>query len=617
MLLQSYIQNCQRSLISSLAVAIDVLPPPPEMTVSEWADNYRRLSSETSAEPGRWETSRAEYQREIMNAITDPSVETVVFMSSAQVGKTEIVNNVVGYHIDQDPCPIFVLQPTLKLAETWSKKRFTPMVKESPTLTRKVKNSRGRDSDNTLLEKGFHGGYVVMSGANSPASLASRPIRILLCDEVDRYPVSAGTEGDPVNLAIKRTTTFWNKKIVLISTPTVKGASRIEAAYEATDKRRFFVPCPHCKEKQYLKWANIQWEDGLVFYVCEFCGSTIEEKHKLSMVAGGEWIATSEATAAKTVGFHLSELYSPWVTWAEMVGNFLEAKKFPETLKTWVNTALGETWEEEGDGVSEDALQSRERSNGVHDAVVYITAGVDVQKDRVECSVIGWGVGEEAWVIDHVVLIGDTQRQDVWNQLAEQLDREFQGLETMKISRMFIDSGHQTQEVYRFALEYSNRGVFAVKGQSQDGKPVTARPAKRKRGEAKPVPIGTIAAKDVVFGRLKIEDPGPGYIHFADHLEDEYFKQLTAEQVFIKYVQGTPRRYYKQVRDRNEALDCFVYGYAAMVFMNSVRLDVKTRKRAKRLERIKNKQKTEKPQPVRRALQPLKPVRKGFTYGWK
>lgn len=589
--------------------------PPPSLSVSDWADEYRKLSPESSAEPGQWRTSRAEYQRGILNALNDPAVETIIVMSSAQVGKTEVINNIVGYYIHQDPSPILCLQPTLEMAKTWSKDRLAPMVRDTPALAGKLKDPRSRDGDNTLLHKKFAGGHITMAGANSAASLASRPIRVVLCDEVDRYPVSAGTEGDPVNLAKKRTTTFWNRKIVLTSTPTIKDASRIEAAFDSSDQRRFFVPCPHCEEKQDLKWKNIKWEEGHVFYVCEHCGATIEEKHKISMVANGEWIATAKASATKTAGFHLSELVSPWVSWSEMVDNFLEAKKFPETLKTWINTALGETWEEEGDGVSGDELQDRERVIGVHDSVLFITAGVDVQKDRIECSVIGWGLGEEAWVIDHVVLIGDTQRQDVWEQLSDQLLREFEGKETMRISRMFIDSGHQTQDVYRFSIKYSTRGVFAIKGQSQDGKPVTAKPAKRKRGEVKPVPIGTIAAKDVIYGRLKIAEPGAGYVHFADHLDEEYFKQLTAEQVFTKYVQGTPRRYYKQTRDRNEALDCFVYGYAAMVFLNVTKLEVIAKKREIKLSR--RAETTDAP-PLT-ALKRRQPVKRkgGFVNAWK
>lgn len=566
--------------------------PPPDLDVSNWADEYRKLSPESSAEPGQWRTSRAEYQRGILNALNDPTVETIVVMSSAQVGKTEIINNIVGYYIHQDPSPMLCLQPTLEMAKTWSKDRLAPMVRDTPVLSGKLTDPRSRDGDNTLLHKKFIGGHITMAGANSPASLASRPIRVVLCDEIDRYPISAGTEGDPVNLAKKRTTTFWNRRIVLTSTPTIKGASRIEAAYDASDQRRYFVPCPHCDEYQVLKWSNLQFDP--IGYVCDVCGVVIEERHKLKMISLGEWKSTAPPSAQKTAGFHLSELYSPWVLWSEMVGNFLEAKKFPETLKTWVNTALGETWEETGDGVSDESLQSREKSIGVDDNILVITSGVDIQKDRIECTHVGWGLGEEAWIIDHVVMVGDTQREDVWTQLSEQLMRVFDGREEMKVKRMFIDSGHQTQEVYTFVKRWGAKGAYAVKGQSQSDKPVCSRPAQRKHGESKPVPIGTVAAKDVIFGRLKIEDPGPGYIHFDNLLDEEYFLQLTAEQVFIKYVQGTPTRYYKQIRTRNEALDCLVYGYAAFVSLNAL-LDVAHKKREKRIKRNQKGPQEEKP----------------------
>lgn len=588
---------------------------PPNLTVADWSDEFRQLSPESSAEPGQWKTSRAEYQRGILNALNDPEVETIVVMSSAQVGKTEIINNIVGYYIHQDPAPILCLQPTLEMAKTWSKDRLAPMVRDTPVLSGKLKDPRSRDGDNTMLHKKFVGGHITMAGANSPASLASRPIRVVLCDEVDRYPVSAGTEGDPVNLAKKRTTTFWNRKIVLTSTPTIKNASRIEAAYDSSDQRKFFVPCPHCNEFQELKWSNVTWEESHVYYACDVCGSIIEESSKLGMIPRGEWRSTATATAQKTAGFHLSELYSPWVSWSEMVSNFLEAKKFPETLKTWVNTALGETWEEEGEGIKGAALQLRDRVEGVHESVLVVTAGVDVQKDRLECTFVGWGINEEAWVIEHLILIGDTQRLDVWDQLSDQLDRDFEGAETMRVARMFIDSGHQTQEVYRFSKKYMRNGVYPIKGMSQPDKPVWSKPAKKKRGEIKPVPIGTIAAKDVLFGRMAIDEPGPGYVHFSDNLDDDYFRQLSAEQVFTKYVHGTPTRYYKQIRNRNEALDCLVYAYAAMVSLN-VLFEVLQRKRDRRLNTKKMQDEPKRIDVItRRRL--AAPKKRGFVNGWK
>ena len=333
---------------------------PPKLTISEWADLYRYLSPEASAEPGKYKTSRAEYQRGIMDAFSDPQVTRIVVMSSAQVGKTEILNNIVGYYIDQDPSTILNLQPTLEMAQTWSKDRLAPMVRDNPCLTKKVKSSKSKDSDNTILHKLFPGGHITMVGANSPAGLASRPIRIVLCDEVDRYPVSAGAEGDPVNLAIKRTTTYWNKKIGLFSTPTIKGVSRIEKAFAESDQRYYYVPCPHCGVYQRLRWGHVKYSKDNIkeaYYECEHCGGHLSDSDRYRAIARGYWEAQEEFKGV--AGFHLNELYSPWRKLADIVQDFLDAKDKPDTLKTWVNTSLGETWEEAGESVDPDSLESR------------------------------------------------------------------------------------------------------------------------------------------------------------------------------------------------------------------------------------------------------------------
>ena len=297
------IEDLARQALASFA-------PPPDLTISEWADQFRYLSPEASAEPGRWNTDRAPYQRGIMDAISHPETETVVLMTSAQIGKTAILENVVGYFVSQDPSPTLLLQPTLEMAATFSKDRLAPMLRDTPSLRGLVKDARARDSGNTQLHKQFPGGHITMTGANSPANLASRPIRVVLCDEVDRYPESAGTEGDPVALARKRSATFWNRKIVLTSTPTIKGLSRIEQAYLASDQRRYWVPCPDCGEHQVLSWANVRWDEDqpeTAHYVCEHCGSCIDEQHKPPMLQRGEWRASAPfkgAAAAAEAGRH-------------------------------------------------------------------------------------------------------------------------------------------------------------------------------------------------------------------------------------------------------------------------------------------------------------------------
>jgi phage terminase large subunit GpA-like protein len=325
--------------------ALSLLKPPPTLTVSQWADAHRVLSPEASSEPGRWSTARAEYQRGIMDAMSDPDVETVVVMKSAQVGWTEIVNNVVGFHIHQDPAPILVVQPTVEMAETWSKDRLAPMLRDSPVLREKVANPRARDSGNTLLHKGFAGGHLTMAGANSPAGLASRPIRLVLFDEVDRFGASAGAEGDPITLGRKRTTTFWNRKILMGSTPTTSGVSRIERAFLSSDRRRYHVPCPHCGHEQVLRWPRVKWPEGRpaeALYHCEDCGAGWSDAQRWRAVKMGRWIAEGEFNGV--AGFHINELASTWRKLAETVKDFLDAKDEPEMLKAWVNTALGETW---------------------------------------------------------------------------------------------------------------------------------------------------------------------------------------------------------------------------------------------------------------------------------
>lgn len=311
-----------------------MVKPPKKLTVSQWSDEYRQLSSEASSESGKWRTSRAEYQRGIMEAFSDPTIETVVWMSSAQVGKTEILLNIIGYFVDQDPSPILLLQPTLEMAQAFSKDRLAPMIRDTKQITDKVKESKSKDSGNTILHKTFMGGHITMAGANSPSSLASRPVRVVLCDEVDRYPASAGTEGDPVNLAFKRTTTFWNRKKMITSTPTIKGASRIERAYEESDMRKFYVPCPACGHEQILEWENVVWETNrpeTATYHCSKCGSGWSDGVRHNAIKEGRWIAQNQKKGV--AGFWINEIYSPWVELGTMAKNFLEAKKSQEMLK--------------------------------------------------------------------------------------------------------------------------------------------------------------------------------------------------------------------------------------------------------------------------------------------
>jgi len=546
--------------------------------VSQWADSYRKLSPESSAEPGAWKTSRAEYQRGIMDALGSPDVTTVVFMKSAQVGATELLNNVVGYYIAQDPAPILLLQPTLEMAQAWSKDRLAPMLRDSPALHGAVKDPKAKNSGNTMLHKSFAGGHITMAGANSPAGLASRPIRVLLGDEVDRYPVSAGSEGDPVNLARKRTTTFWNRKILLTSTPTVKGASRIEMEFEESDKRYYFVPCPHCDEYQRLKWENVQWpknEPMKAQYCCDKCGCLFSDVARIAAIRKGHWKATGPFNGR--AGFHINELYSPWSSMADMAVNFLEAKKSPETLKTFINTSLGETWEEPGESVDTTGLLGRrEQYDDVPEGAIVLTAGVDVQANYFAIEVVAWGQDEQSWNVDYFNVPGDTSKAEAWQDLDDALLRKYThaGGTEMHIAATGIDSGFRTQLVYDFVKSKTGRRLYALKGVSGAGRPVVqlsrGKAGNKQRRAVDLYTIGVDDAKGIVFARLKVSDPGPGYCHFPTSRDEEYFDQLTGEKIVTRFVKGFPKREWVKTRARNEALDCRVMSYATLKILNPV-----------------------------------------------
>jgi len=540
--------------------------PKPKQTISEWADSYRVLSKESASEAGKWKTSRAEYQRGIMDAMSDSKIHTVVVMSSAQVGKTSILENIVGFYAHYEPAPILILQPTLEMAQAFSKDRLEPMFRDTPVL-RGIFSNQAKKSNSTILHKKFNGGHITMAGANSPASLASRPIKILLADEVDRYPLSAGEEGDPVNLAKKRTTTFWDKKIFLCSTPTIKGQSRIEFAYENSDKRKFYVPCPECNHKQVLIWDNVKWEKNrpeTAKYVCENCGSLLSDAKRWEMVSKGEWIA--EKPTNGIAGFHLNELYSPWVRLEDMVLNFLEASKNPQLLKTFINTSLGETWEEESEKVDYTGLLKRKENYDdiVPNGVILLTAGVDIQDDRIECEVVGWGYDYESWSIDYIVIDGDPANNETWEKLEEVLFRDYNG---HKITATAIDTGgHRTKFVYQFVAKHRTKNIFAIKGSSILNAPiVNIRPNRNNEYSVPLYMVGVNSAKDVVMGYLTIEEEGSGYCHFPNYekYDEEYFKQLTAEK------RETTGKWVK-TRHRNEALDCRVYAYASLEILGGL-----------------------------------------------
>lgn len=551
----------------SLRDAMAVFRPPPRLTVSEWADKYRQLSREASSEPGQWRTARAEYQRAILDAVSDPLTHTVVVMSCAQVGKSEILLNGIGFHVAQDPAPILFLQPTVEMAETFAKDRIAPMIRDTPALTTKIAEPMSRSGGNTILHKQFPGGHLTLAGANSPASLASRPVRIVFADEVDRYPPSAGTEGDPVTLARARTKTFHNRKFCLTSTPTIKGVSRIEQAYEESDQRIYEVPCPHCATPQRMLWASVKWTPGHpdeAAYHCVECGSAWSEPQRIAAIRKGAWVP--RAPFRGVAGFHLSELYSPWSRVGDMARACVEAKasRSQERIRAWINTTLGETWEQDGERVDDASIASRVESWGSEpEGVLVRTAGVDVQDDRLEVEIVGWGRDEESWSLDYHVIFGDPSGPTLWADL----DRY---LLDHRLSAVCVDSGYHTQAVYKFCRERLRRRVYAIKGMAGPGRPVwPKRSSKGVAGKAVLFLVGVDAAKDQIFAHLKLKDAGPGYCHFPADRDERYFSGLSSETVVTKYSKGFPvREYRKRSGVRNEPLDCRVYAYCALVSLN-------------------------------------------------
>jgi phage terminase large subunit GpA-like protein len=568
---------------------LEGLKPDADLTVSQWADKYRMLSNKASAEPGPWRTDRTPYLREIMDCMSANSpVQKVVFMAGAQLGKTEGINNVVGYMIAHAPGPALFVQPTIEMAKRLSKQRLDSLIHETPCLAEKVAPARSRDSGNTMFSKEFPGGILLLTGANSATGLRSAPCRWVLLDEVDAFPSDVDGEGDPCALAERRASTFSRRKIILTSTPTVKDTSRIETEYLASDQRRYYVPCPHCDHMQWLQWKNLQWRDGdprTAAYVCESCGTHINEHYKSEMLRKGEWRATATSQDARTVGFHLSSLYSPlgWKSWEEIVGEFLRAKNDAPLLKTFVNTVLGETWEEEtGAKLGADGLSERAEfypAGEVPDGASVLTAGLDVQDNRVAIGLYAWGRDEECWLISHTEIYGDPAGQKLWEQVDDLLLRDYPNANggRVKVAAVGCDSGgHYTSEVYAYARSRKGKGIFALKGQSVRNKPPIGKPSKVDinykgqvlKNSAEVYPVGTDTIKSTLFGRMKHNEPGAGYIHFHAEAGQEYFKQLTAEKQVVRYVKGFAiREWKKKAGDRNEALDCFVYSYAALHFL--------------------------------------------------
>ncbi len=568
--------------------------PPPRLSLSEWADRHFALSAESAAEPGRWKT--LPYQREILDAFTNPTVEQVSVIKSARVGWTKCMNVVVAYYMAQDPCPIMIVQPTIEDAEGYSKEEIAPMIRDVPVLRALIPEAKTRDSGQTLLHKAFPGGSVSMVGANSGRGFRRVSRKVVLFDEVDGYPPSAGTEGDQIKLGIRRTEYYWDRKIGAGSTPLLAGNSRIEELFERGDQRRYYVPCPHCAHMDYLVFSEgdqghfMKWPKGQpenAYFVCRANGCVIEHEHKREMVEAGEWRAAASFKGHASFHIWAAYSYSPNASWGQIATEFVEAKRGgTEMLKTFVNTVLGETWKDRGEAPDWMRLYQRRQQyqiGTVPPGVQFLTAGVDVQKDRLVYEVVGWGAGKQSWSVDAGVLPGDTSTETsaAWIQLDELLNRSWQRADgqALSILMLAVDSGYNTQTVYNWARRHPMSRVIAAKGVPTArvliGTPtpvdVSVRGKRLARGY-KVWPVGVNVGKAELYGWLRLEAPTTeseapmpsGYCHFPEYGE-EYFKQLTAEHLVpqVKRSGFTVLEWQILPGRENHFLDCRIYARAA------------------------------------------------------
>ncbi|HOT98557.1 MAG TPA: phage terminase large subunit family protein [bacterium] len=578
-----------------LEVLATALAPRRALTVSQWSDAHRELSGKQAGERGRWRTARNPILREIMDAMSASSRVTDIWViKSSQVGVTEATVNFLGYTMDHAPAPVMVLMPTLDSRDAWKAQKLNPLLQETPVIRDLLGGQRSRDAANSKDMIDFPGGVLFLAGGNSPNSYAQRSVRFLIMDDLDRFPPEVGEEGDPVALAKGRTKAFARAKRLFISTPTVKGMSLIERGHATSDQRRYHIPCPHCGHYQPLEWGGPEAAHGIKYlatetgltawYVCVACSGEIHEHHKPAFLAAGRWIATHPERSTR--GYHISALYAPiglGPSWRELVEEWKVAVKSPGTLRTFVNTHLGECWEEQGDQIEPVGLLARLEDYDEKSRSLARTGGVDVQKDRLEASIVDWDAGEEAWVMEHLIIPGDTAQPEVWGRLDEELSHwapEF----------VAIDSGYNTSMVYAFVEK--RRWAVAVKGRSGGGVPIVedekARRQRLRRQRKKGITVhlvGDDQAKALIYSRLKITEPGPGYIHFPNDpsFDDEYFAQLTAEKLVTKMRGTRPYVEWVQTRPRNETLDCLKYNLAALR-LSGIDLKLRAARQYHRLE---------------------------------
>ena len=589
---------------AAVSKAVKGFAPPEDLSVDEWADKYRRLSPESSAEAGPWRTSRTPYLREPMRAFTDPRVRKIVMVAASQVGKSELEMNIIGYIIDQDPGSILYVHPTIDDARKFSRLRVAPMIRDSKPLREKVHDVKARDSGNTILQKSFPGGMLTLTGSNSASALASTPARYIIGDERDRWAASAGTEGDPWALAEARQATFYNSKAVEVSTPTIKGASNIEKSYYGGTQERWCHRCPECGEFSEIVFENIHFEPearrvrgkkvwslkGGVSWICPECGCVIPEETMRRQPA--KWIADNPDAYQKGVrSFWLNAFSSPWTPWEKIALKFLDAKSDPQRLKVVFNTLLGQLWEDRGDLEDEDTMLARREDYGVRpdgspvelpDGVLVLTCGVDTQDNRLEYEIVGHGKYGETWGISKGVIMGRPDTPQVWERLDGVIDHAytFQNGRGLKISITCVDSGgHFTQEVYEACRIRQGKRVFAIKGKGGDGIPYVSPPSKVPIRDNKKITcwlytIGVDAGKAAIMASLKVQEPGPKYCHFSRNpdagYDSAFFTGLLSEKLELSHTSRGDRWMWVKIpgHERNEPLDCRNYALAGLRILN-------------------------------------------------
>lgn len=575
--------------------------PPEPMTVSQWAEKYRVLSRESAAEAGPWRNSRTPYMAEVMDAFDDPRVHDLSVVAMSQTGKSELELNIIGKIIHQDPAPILYIQPDLTEAKKFSTVRIAPMIRDCKVLRERVADVKSRDTRNTILQKSFPGGMLTMVGSQTPSALASMPVKNVIGDEIDRWATSAGSEGDPWELAEKRTTTFYNAKRVAVSTPTIKGVSRIADLFEKGTQEKWYSQCPHCGEWHEVLFPDIKFDFetikngrkvnyklNSVHWCCPSCGCLSTEKEMRD--APARWVAENpEALKRGRRSFWVNAFFSPWRSWDEICIKFLEVRKDPQQLKVFYNTVLGQLWEDRGDLEDEDTYLARREDYGIREdntpvelpeGVLVLTCGVDTQDDRLEYEIVGWGHYGESWGIKKGIIMGDPNDDAVWLRLDDVVSHvyRFASGRGLTISMTCVDSGgHKTQSVYRHCRDRLQRRVFAIKGQGGDGIPFTKPPSKVKIvvngvaiGQTWLYSLGVDAGKADIMAALKVQEPGPKYCHFPKGSEQGYdlafFNGLLSERLVMKSERGRTRWVWEKIlgHERNEALDCRNYALAAL-----------------------------------------------------